>query len=293
MSMRTQQLFEIPLTSRGQPLGYYAQPESEYEWEIPSVRRHNRHPSRPTPSVRRRPPFFKDSPTLKNTPLVPTKPIVVNPRWPERMRRIADTYNRLGGLMQTLAGMESIDVRAVLAVWFVESNGRTHVPGRAIIRFENHLFFMHWGRHNEALYNRHFQHAGGVHLFRENPDEPFRKFHNRQQSAEYQVFNFAVRLAGADSALRSISIGGPQILVSNHRIIGYATPRAMFDAFQADERTHVLGFFDFCKQNNLVRFLQARDWTRFARRYNGPGQVARYGSDIKNAYNDALRLPLP
>ncbi len=282
--MRIQPLFEALFTSE-----YY----TEYEWEVPAARRRKRHPARSTPAVRRRPPFFKDSPTLKNASLLPTNPIAVNPRWSERKRRLAETYNRLGGLMQTLANMENIPVRAALAVWFVESNGSTHTPGRAIIRFENHLFFMHWGRKNEALYNQHFRHAKGIHLFRESTDQPFRKFHGKGQNAEYQVFNFAIQLANEDAALRSISIGGPQILVSNHEIIGYKTPRDMSDAFQADERSHVLGFFDFCKQNNLIRFLQANDWTHFARRYNGPGQVARYGTALENAYNDALQLPLP
>jgi hypothetical protein len=39
--------------------------------------------------------------------------------------------------------------------------------------------------------------------------------------------------------MRSISIGGPQILGSNYRMIGHPSPQAMYDAFQADERYHL------------------------------------------------------
>lgn len=93
-------------------------------------------------------------------------------------------------------------------------------------------------------------------------------------------------------------MGGPQILGSNHQLIGYPSPRAMYDAFQADERAHVLGFFDFCQQTNapargnLLRYLRERRWADFARYYNGPGQVSTYGAWIQAAYDQARALPI-
>lgn len=48
-----------------------------------------------------------------------------------------------------------VEPAAVLAVWRVESGGRTHVPGKAIIRFENDLLFRLWGQENPAPYDNH------------------------------------------------------------------------------------------------------------------------------------------
>jgi len=253
------------------------------------------------------PGYFKDSPELRRAPLAPSTPLAVNPRWPSLRKSLAGTYNRLGGLMGAVAARTGIEVQAVLAAWHIESGGRTHTVGRAVIRFENHLFFRLWGRSNEPLYNQHFRHGGHAgepgrpfqnHKFRDSPREAFRSFHGNQE-LEYRVLALAARLGGQEAALKSISIGGPQILIANHRLIGYSSPRSMFDAFQADERWHVLGFFDYCRHRRaphpgaLLRYLRNRDWRRFAYYYNGPGQVELYGNRLANIYGHALQLPIP
>jgi len=235
--------------------------------------------------------YYKDSPRLAGVPLAPKTPIVVPAAEPERT--LIRIFNRLGGLMEELADESGIDVSAILAVWKVESGGREHVPQRAVIRFENHKLFSYWGQYQEDLYDRHFRHGGrrGVggkawenHSFREDPDKSFQPCH-LNQGVEYQVLKLAATLAGEDVAYRCISIGGPQILGSNYRILGYSSPEAMYEAFQQDERAHVLGFFDFCQANKLVRFLRSQDWWNFAKGYNGAGQVEKYGSWIEAAFS--------
>lgn len=256
---------------------------------------------RPTRAPARR--YFKDDPALTRVALVPARPIAIDRAWPKTRQAIAGTFNRLGGLIQALSAQVRIEPAAALAVWQVESGGRRHQAGRAIIRFENHLLFNTWGKRHPEIYDRHFRHGGrgGIpgkawerHAFRESPDQPFLPFHGNQD-LEYRVLALATRLAGESFALSCISIGGPQILVSNHRAIGYESPRAMYDAFQAGERSHVLGFFDFCQQHprgSLLPFLRNRQWTTFARFYNGPGQAETYGAWINQAYQKASRLPI-
>lgn len=255
------------------------------------------------------PRYFKDSPELRRAPLAPPKPVAVNPRWPSVRKSLAATHNRLGGLMGALAASTGIEVQAVLATWHIESGGRTHTVGRAVIRFENHLFYRLWGRHNEALYTQHFRHGGHAgepgrpfqnHKFRENPLGSFRELHQPgNQELEYRALALAARLGGEEAALKSISIGGPQILIANHRLIGYPTPRSMYDAFQASERWHVLGFFDYCRHRrapapgDLLRHLRNHDWRRFAYYYNGPGKVEIYGSRLANTHREARQLPIP
>jgi hypothetical protein len=216
--------------------------------------------------------------------------------------RVAQTYNRLGGLMDALAKETKINVSACLAVWMVESAGRKHQKDKAIIRFENHLLFRRWGDEHVSIYNKHFQHGGhnGIsgkpwknHKKRESPSKPFLGFHGKQ-TAEYRVLEIAKVLAGEATALQCISIGGPQILVSNHKRIGYRSPIAMYNAFQADERAHVLGFFDFCQPSSpassLLEFLREEAWTSFAAGYNGLGQAEKYGGLIKESCEKAQQL---
>lgn len=233
--------------------------------------------------------FFKDSEVLKVASMSPEHPV-------SDSSRIAQMYNRLGGLMATLAKETKIDVSACLAVWMVESAGRKHQKDKAIIRFENHLLFRRWGDEHDSTYNQHFQHGGhnGIsgkpwesHKYRGIPSKPFVSFHGKQPE-EYRVLDVATALAGEATALQCISIGGPQILVSNHKRIGYRSPIAMYNAFQADERAHVLGFFDFCQP--MIRFLREESWISFAAGYNGPGRAEKYGGLIKDSLENAQTL---
>lgn len=251
--------------------------------------------------------YLKDAARLQQAPLSPAAPITIDPTWPDIRRQLAATGNRLGGLIQALAGEVQVELPAVLAVWQVESSGRAHTPGAAVIRFENHLFFQAWGQANPQIYAQLFRHGGFQgqpgnpwegHQFREQPDAAFQTLHGSQER-EYRALALARRLAGDDPALRSISMGGPQILGSNYRMIGYPSPRAMYDTFQADERYQVLGFFDFCRNKaapnagDLILALRERRWADFAHYYNGSGQIAVYSAQLQAAYNAAVLLPPP
>ncbi|HLL54927.1 MAG TPA: N-acetylmuramidase domain-containing protein [Myxococcaceae bacterium] len=270
---------------------------------------------RADPAKPRPPGFFKG--TYGKEPLVPATPATTARPVPAEQAAVAETYNRIGGLLTTLAMGEGLDVRAMLAVWCVESAGKAFVPRQAIIRFENHLFFREWGRFHPDAFDAHFQCGGraGVpgkawenHRFREVDSMPFVTLHDPsrsfklQQQGEYRALEVARTLAAtaadpdATPALRSISIGGCQILLSHHAKLGYPTPKAMYQAFQANERAHVLGFFDFCEQCpgapglTLLGHLRKLDWSGFARGYNGPGQVPRYSELLQKLYARAEAL---
>jgi hypothetical protein len=72
----------------------------------------------------------------------------------------------------------------------------------------------------------------------------------------------------------------------------------MYNAFQRSERAHVLGFFDFClhapkpRPGDLMRYLHARQWQKFAMYYNGTGQVTDYAKRFAQAYSQASHLTL-
>jgi hypothetical protein len=71
----------------------------------------------------------------------------------------------------------------------------------------------------------------------------------------------------------------------NYGICGYSSAAAMAEAFGADQRWQVLGFYDFCKSNNLIDEVQNKQWNAFGQVYNGDGAV--YGPKLKDAFDEA------
>lgn len=82
-------------------------------------------------------------------------------------------------------------------------------------------------------------------------------------------------------ALRATSWGLGQILGSNHKAAGYATPEAMVTAFCDSEAAQLEGIVNFIKANGLADELRRHDWEGLARGYNGPGFA-------KNSYHTKL-----
>jgi hypothetical protein len=239
-------------------------------------------------------PFYKDDPILAGTRLEPDF-IYKLPASDSTLKRMAQTFNAIGGLVNTLGQRLGIDPVAVLAVWYVESGGRAFTPGKPVLRFENHKFFKYWGVDHEAEFDKHFQFGGhaGVpgsssknHKFRDRPSDQWRPVHITgpdSQEREYEVFALGERLGGREAASLSSSFGGPQIMGFNHAVCGYSSAVALADAFGVDQRWQVLGFFDFCRSNSLIDEIQNRSWVAFGDKYNGDGAV--YGPKLKAAFD--------
>jgi cell wall-associated NlpC family hydrolase len=242
----------------------------------------------------------------------PATPVDVDVTWPPIRQALVGVYNRIGGHIERQAEQAGIDVPSVLAVWYVESGGRSHTPGQAVIRFENHILFNQWGAQNPDLYDQHFQHGGRApalddacrgpsgeyalsrcHAYRRTTSGPFTTCHSGQ-SQEYDVLSLARELAGDAIALQCISIGGCQVMGFNYQKLGFQNPLEMYDAFQATESAQVDGFFSFCSHcgqpGQAVASLQQHDWETFARLYNGTGNVASYASQLRGAVAEARQF---
>ncbi len=193
---------------------------------------------------------------------------------------LAKIWNANGGLLSELAARLQIDAAAAVAVLDVESAGVGFgADSRMIIRFENHLFYHHWGKQNQTRFFDHFtfdQSQPWVnHTWRPSTAQPFNEFHG-SQPAEWLVLGFA-RSLNEQAAKLSISMGAPQILGSNHRRIGYASVDAMFEAFSRSERAHILGLFDFIRADGaMVQALRDGDYIAFAGvQWARPGSLLR------------------
>ncbi|MEO8564000.1 MAG: N-acetylmuramidase domain-containing protein [bacterium] len=228
------------------------------------------------------------APTL---PLVPEQTINANKGITPMEQAAAKTWNRYGGVLGPLCQSTSITPAAAIGVLCVESSGQGMTDsGRLIIRFENHVFWDQWGKRNEADFRAHFSYDATKrwtkHRYRQSAADAWKTSHGVGQGAEWEAFNIA-RALNDDAAMQSISMGAPQIMGFNHAAIGYDSARAMFDRFQADERYHILGLFDFVKgggkTSRMLEALRRGQYDQFATYYNGNGQAAAYGAKIRAA----------
>ena len=246
--------------------------------------------------------FLVEQEDLKTVNLEPpvTDRIDLTPKFSVRQKLVARTWNSQGGLLGTLSDIIGVDVAAAVAVLCVESSGRGFAPdGRMIIRFENHVFWRQWGKRKPDVFDTHFRFqpdkAWTQHQFREKKGGRWVNFHGSQEQ-EWRVFEFA-RALHEPAAMRSISMGGPQIMGFNHARIGYDSVGEMFRAFQAGIRYQILGLFDFVKgpgtSSPMVVALQRKKFEDFASQYNGPGQAAKYGELIENHFETFASLRTP
>lgn len=86
------------------------------------------------------------------------------------------------------------------------------------------------------------------------------------------------------AGLMSASYGAPQIMGFNHKLCGFATVGEFVLAMAETEDAQTEAFIRFLEGVGLAQDLRERDSRAVARRYNGPGQVARYSAMIDAAY---------
>ncbi len=232
--------------------------------------------------------FFHQREDLMNYPLEPDKKVKV-PQSPSNYRRAAVSWNKYGGLMKRISLELGIEVESAMAVICVEGGGDGFDKnGRMIIRFENHVFWMFFGKFHPDVYNKYFRYNPNSrrfgHQWRKSDKDPWQDVHESQDS-EWEVFNFARKL-DETAAMKSISMGAPQVMGFNHKVIGYDTVQEMFDNFQKDIRYHLFALFDFTKAvPRRILYLQNKDFFNFAREYNGEADPAGYQKRLLEYYH--------
>lgn len=75
------------------------------------------------------------------------------------------------------------------------------------------------------------------------------------------------------SALQSTSWGIGQIMGKNYALAGFETAEKMVAAMCQSEDSQLAAMSTFLFNSHLTSYLQAHDWTSFARGYNGPNYV--------------------
>jgi hypothetical protein len=221
--------------------------------------------------------FLFTDPELFRTSLEPAKKLEETGSHAQIV--VKSTYNKYGNLLSVLCKKLGIDLAAALAVFSVESGGVALNKGRIVIRFENHIFYNYWGKFNQEEFQKHFRFTASIkgHQFRRDSTSEWIDFHGNQDR-EYEVLNFA-RTLDNEKALYSISMGLPQMMGFNAKIVGYNTAQEMFDKFTQDIRYQVFAFFDFLSPQ-MISYFRAKEFVRIAEYYNGMGQAQMYGKII-------------
>ena len=180
----------------------------------------------------------------------------------------------------------SCEPAALLAVIEVESAGRifARVEGRdePLIRFEGHWFDRLLPSAKRARARR----AGLAHPSAGRVANP------RSQPARWRLLGRAIAI-DRDAALSSCSWGLGQVMGFHWRRLGYGSADALVAEARRGAAGQIALIARFIDAEGLGTALAARDWHRFARRYNGPA-YARHGYHRKlaAAFARAERLDL-
>lgn len=96
------------------------------------------------------------------------------------------------------------------------------------------------------------------------------------------------------SALQSASWGIGQIMGENYGVAGFQDVESMVAAMSQSEDSQLAAVSAFLCNCHLSPFLQAHDWTSFARGYNGPNYaINRYDVRLNGEYQKCLAGGLP
>ncbi len=173
---------------------------------------------------------------------------------------------------QAAAGRLGCEAAAVQAVVEVESGASAFgADGKPIILYEPHIF--------SRLTNHRFDAT--------NPNVSYpswdRTRYPRDQAGRYAQLREAYGL-DPENAIASASWGLFQIMGMNFRACGYQSATAFIADYSKSLVKQLQAFEAFVRANNIADELVAKDWEGFARVYNGPGQVERYGRLMRQAY---------
>lgn len=166
-----------------------------------------------------------------------------------------------------------VEVAAVRAVSTVESGGRSGFDGRGrpLVRFETHYF----QRLTRGAFDKSHPHLSCRYGA---------KGYWASAKNSWGALDEAFRLA-PDEAVMSASWGMFQVMGEFHAMGGWAGVRPFVEDMFGSAGQHLRLFFGYCRQTGLARYLKAKQWTLFARRYNGPKYAKNhYDKKMKAAY---------
>lgn len=115
-----------------------------------------------------------------------------------------------------------------------------------------------------------------------------RQFYGKTWQAERERLDLAITL-DRTAALMSASWGTFQVMGANFAVVGHKTIQAFVNAMCKDSNEHLAMFTEYVLTKGLADELRDCRLFDFARIYNGPGQVEKYGNAMTTAYQKILK----
>lgn len=176
-----------------------------------------------------------------------------------------------------------LEVPIVKAVIEVESNGKGfYSSGRPVILFEGHVF---WRQLKLRNYKPEQMQAGFENVLYPS----WVKTHYYGNEREWERMEKAISIHPAadvaEAAYASASYGLFQVLGENYASAGYSDIVQFVADMKLSEAKQLEIFGKFLDNNRLIEVLRNKNWTEFARRYNGPLYYRnKYDEKLENAY---------
>jgi len=187
---------------------------------------------------------------------------------------IAEASRRItSAALDAAAASLRVELAVIRAVAEVEAKGDGFLPdGRPKILFEAAQF----GKRTEHVFDA------------EHPTISCRgweeaKKHYKGGAEEYPRLAEARALA-EKAALESTSWGTFQIMGFNARASGFQTVQDFVAAMHESADRHLVAFVALITTWKLDEAMRAKDWRRFARVYNGTGQIDHYATLLARAH---------
>ena len=188
---------------------------------------------------------------------------------PKILRLTEDDY-------RAVAERLGVEVAAIKAVTEIEA-GKTHegfsAPGVPLVNFDLTMFKRFAGKH-------------GINLSKYNKSHPM--VFNRSGRSSQAIVN--KRLKAARSIDNTTAIEGTfwgmfQVGGFNWKLCGCSSIDNFVELMSRSERDQLELFANFITNSGLLKYLKAKDWTAFARGYNGPGYLKRsYHTRLASSY---------
>jgi len=115
-----------------------------------------------------------------------------------------------------------------------------------------------------------------------------------RQAKEWESFNNAFAI-DREAAMKSTSIGLPQIMGFHWKRLGYSSVGAMWDDFKVSEENQINALEKFITTDpRLLKAFEEKDWHMMAYIYNGSGYAAQahrlgivpYNVQLQKAYEE-------
>lgn len=182
--------------------------------------------------------------------------------------------------IQKLANELNLEVAVVKAVNKIESSGRGFLTdGRPKILFEGHIF---WNQLKKRKIDPADYVAGNENVLYPKWTKKYYVGGKTEYERLYKAASILNTTACTEAAYASASWGLFQIMGFHYEKLGFATVSDFVSEMKRSEGSQLKIFGKFLRINNLVKYLQNKQWAEFAKRYNGP-LYAQNKYDIKLA----------